>query len=508
MKYIYALFCYTILTSALIAQKNSTKDFAPLFTVTKSDLSTDNTEFGALLASDNTVYFTQANSNLENDDKNKSHLDIYSATFNKDQSFSEVKALTSINSKWHDGTATISSDGNTMYFASESFNTKKGFEKEKTPSRILKKGKIYLFKATKVNGEWTNITALPFNKSIYSVRNPSISEDGKTLYFSSNMPGGFGGEDIWKVSVNGDSFGDPENLGNKINSEANESFPFISNNQVLYFSSNKKSGYGGLDVYRVELMKNEGAVNLGAPINSKKDDFSFSLNATKNIGFLSSNRDQSDDIYMITPICQLIAKIKVVDKVTQQDIPNAALEIHNEKGIGQSIATSNNPYVAKLECKKSFNLKASKDGYEDANLVIEPSADGGEVYVTLEMVSVPIITEKEVILQDIYFEFDKSNVTQQGKVELNKLVTVLKANPDMKIEIKSHTDNQGSKEYNLNLSNKRAKATVDYIISMGISKNKISGKGFGESQLKIDCKPCTEQENNQNRRSEFMIVKD
>jgi outer membrane protein OmpA-like peptidoglycan-associated protein len=507
MKYIYSLLCYVALTSAVVAQEDKTTTLDSLFTIEKTDLSTENTEFGAVLANDNTVYFAQTNSNLNPDDKNKSYLDIYQATLNSDKSFSDISPLTSINSKWHDGTATVTTDGNTMYFASESFNTKKGFEKEKTPAKIFKNGKIYLFKASKLDGQWTNVTPLPFNKVNYSVRNPSISEDGKTLYFSSNMPGGLGGEDIWKVDVDGNSYGEPINLGDKVNSKNNESFPFITSKNVLYFSSNRELGLGGLDVYKIDLIKNDQIVNIGVPINSEKDDFAFTLNVSKKIGFLSSNREQSDDIYMITPICKLIANITVIDKTTKQVITNAKLEVLNDKEIIKSIMTTNDTFTTKLVCEKTFYLKASKVGYEDATHTIESVIDGGEINIAIEMISAPIITEKEVILQEIYFAFDKSDVTEQGKVELDKLVKVMNENPKMVIAVNSHTDNQGSEQYNLNLSQRRANATVQYLISKGITKERVSGKGYGESQLKVNCQNCTIQDHKINRRSEFIIVK-
>ena len=507
MKYIYTLLCYAVLTSSLIAQEEKTVSLDSLFTIDKTELSTENTEFGAVLANDNTVYFAQTNTNLNPDDKNKSYLDIYQATFNKDKSFSDISALTSINSKWHDGTATVTKDGNTMYFASESFNTKKGFKKEKTPSKILKKGQIYLYKATKVEGKWTNTTLLPFNKVGYSVRNPSISEDGKTLYFSSNMPGGLGEEDIWKVTIDGDSYGNPENLGKNINSIKNESFPFITSKEVLYFSSNRDLGYGGLDVYKIDLNKNDGIINVGAPINSVKDDFSFTLNDAKKIGFLSSNRDQSDDIYLITPICRLLANITVLDKETQQVISNAKLELLNNDEIIKSIITNQNPYLAKLECEKTFYLKASKEGYEDATHTIEPVLDANTIGVVMQMTQIPpIVTKTNVILQEIYFVFDQSHITEQGKTELDKLVQVMNKYPEMKIIAESHTDNIGNDAYNLDLSKRRANATVAYIISKGIAKDRISGKGFGETKQKTECTRCTIEENRLNRRSEFIIV--
>ena len=170
-----------------------------------------------------------------------------------------------------------------------------------------------------------NAVALNINSSEYSVKNPSISTDGKTLYFSSDMPGGLGGEDIWKVSISQNSYGEPENLGAIINSSNNESFPFITSKNVLYFSSDKDAGFGGLDVYKIDFKKTHKVINVGAPINSEKDDFSFTLNDTKKTGFLSSNREDSDDIYLINPICRLYANIIVSDKETSVLINDAQL---------------------------------------------------------------------------------------------------------------------------------------------------------------------------------------
>jgi len=504
MKYLYTLLFSIIVCNSVNAQEKIVSQDS-LFTIKKSELSTENSEFGAILANKNRVYYTKANGTVSAEEKHKSDLDIYEATINEDQSFSDIKPLQNINTKWHDGTATISADGNTMYFGSESFNIKKGFEKDKTPSKIYKRGKIYLFKATRMDEQWINPTPLPFNKVNYSVRNPSLSNDGKTLYFSSDMPGGFGGEDIWKVSIKSDSYGTPENLGSKVNSSANESFPFSANDGTLYFSSNKDGGLGGLDVYKLQ---NNELSHLGVPINSAKDDFAFFLNQKEKIGFLSSNRGESDDIYLITPICKLFANITVIDKETKQIIDAAQLDILDDNKLLQSVTTTTIAYSTKLACEKAYYLKASKEGYEDATNTIAPSVNGGELQVAIEMTPIaPTVTDTEVILQDIYFVFDKSYITEQGKAELNKLVAVMNKYPDMKILVKSHTDNIGDDAYNLDLSNRRAKSTVDYIISKGITQERISGKGYGEKEPKIDCTRCTIEQNKENRRSEFMIVK-
>jgi outer membrane protein OmpA-like peptidoglycan-associated protein len=484
------------------------KSQSKLFDIVKSDISSDKTDFGAVLTNDNNVYFSSARNTSKRSSNwnDEPYLDLYKATFNSNKTISEAVAVDALNTKWHDGPASISTDGNTIYYGSESFNEK---EYIKDKEKKAKFGKIYLYKATKNGGEWSNSKPLPFNNSSYDVRNPSISKDGKTLYFSSNMPGGFGGEDIWKVSVNGDEYGTPENLGAKINTEANESFPFITDDNVLFFSSNGKQGFGGLDVFKFDLSKDSDAVNVGAPVNSEKDDFSFTYNSTKKIGFFSSNRTGIDDIYIADPICgvQAIAIIKDAKSGLVIEEAKVVLVDEKEKVVSNLHTVSNGSAVFGVNCNKLYNFQVSKQGYENAVGVVAKT-DGGEVIVEIKMQPIlPIITENEVILQPIFFEYNKSNITQQGATELDKLVQVMSEYPNMVIFAKSHTDSRGSDKYNLNLSNRRAKSTVQYLVSKGIAKDRISGQGFGESEPKVVCENCTEDEHAQNRRSEFLIVK-
>jgi len=484
------------------------KSQSKLFDIVKSDISSDKTDFGAVLTNDNNVYFSSARNTSKRSSNwnDEPYLDLYKATFNSNKTISEAVAVDALNTKWHDGPASISTDGNTIYYGSESFNEK---EYIKDKEKKAKFGKIYLYKATKNGGEWSNSKPLPFNNSSYDVRNPSISKDGKTLYFSSNMPGGFGGEDIWKVSVNGDEYGTPENLGAKINTEANESFPFITDDNVLFFSSNGKQGFGGLDVFKFDLSKDSDAVNVGAPVNSEKDDFSFTYNSTKKIGFFSSNRAGIDDIYIADPICgvQAIAIIKDAKSGLVIEEAKVVLVDEKEKVVSNLHTVSNGSAVFGVNCNKLYNFQVSKQGYENAVGVVAKT-DGGEVIVEIKMQPIlPIITENEVILQPIFFEYNKSNITQQGATELDKLVQVMSEYPNMVIFAKSHTDSRGSDKYNLNLSNRRAKSTVQYLVSKGIAKDRISGQGFGESEPKVVCENCTEDEHAQNRRSEFLIVK-
>ncbi|WP_177731043.1 OmpA family protein [Flavobacterium inviolabile] len=483
---------------------------AKSFDIKSLDINSDKSDFGAMLSNDNTLYFASArNTSRKTYGWNEQpYLDLYSAVYNADGTFSQPTAVEGVNTKFHDGPASISADGNTMYLASESFNEGL-FEKDK--AQKLKFGQVALFKSVKADGKWSKPTPLPFNSKDYSTSNPSLSKDGKTLYFSSNMPGSVGGVDIWKVSVNADgSFGTPENLGKKINTEGNESFPFITDENKLYFSSDARQGFGGMDVYVIDLNKGTEAANVGKPVNSEKDDFAFSFNTAKNIGFVSSNRGGVDNIYSATPVCGVEVVSLVRDAKTGSKLSGARVAILDEKNniIATKTTAADGTVSYDVECDKAYTLQVAKDGYESNNFPVSKTR-GGIVNINADLQPIDVIvTETEIILNDIYFEYDKSNITQQGAFELDKLVQVMKNNPAMVIMVKSHTDSRGSDQYNMNLSDRRAKSTVQYIISKGIAKDKISGKGYGESEPKVNCgENCSEEEYAKNRRSEFLIVK-
>jgi len=486
------------------------KSQTKLFDEKSLDINSDQSDFGAVLTNDNTLYFASA--------RNKSRktygwneepfLDLYKSTYNANGTFSEPVTVSEINTKFHDGPASITADGNTMYFASESF--KEGdFEKDK--SKKLKFGQVYLFKATKEGDKWGNVKALPFNSKEYSVSNPSISKDGKTLYFSSNMPGSLGGNDIWKVAVNADGgFGTPENLGSKVNTEGNESFPFITDDNRLFFASDGRKGFGGLDVFVIDFNKKTDAINVGAPVNTSKDDFAFSFNTAKNIGFFSSNRTGNDNIYQATPVCGVEVVTIVKDAKTGAILSDARVAILDDKKnvIETRTTAADGQVVYSVDCNRAYTLQVAKDGYE-SNVFPVAKTNGGIVNVNAELQPIDVIvTPTEIVLKEIFFEFNKSNITQEGAFELDKLVQVMKNNDQLVIMVKSHTDNRGSDAYNMNLSDRRAKSTVQYVISKGIDKSRISGKGYGESEPKVDCKEnCTEEDHAKNRRSEFLIIK-
>ena len=480
------------------------------FDVKAISINSEKSEFGPMLSNDNVLYFASARRKSRktagwNDEP---YLDLYQSIYSEDGAFSPAMEVQELNTVWHDGPAVVSSDGKTIYFSRDSRELK-DFEKAKDIN--TKFSQMYLFKATKIGDKWGNISQLPFNSKTYSVSNPSVSKDGKTLYFNSNMPGGIGGNDIWKVEIKeGDVYGTPENMGSKVNTEGNEQFPSITEDNVLYFSSSARQGLGGLDIYSINLNKLEEAQNLGKPVNSEKDDFSFSYSTKHNIGFFSSDRAGSDDIYIAIPVCSVESTIVVTNAVSGQILEGASVAILDDKKniieTKNSDANGNVEYV--LECNKDYSLQVTKEGFESGVFVIAKNK-GGKLNVSAPLNPIEIIIKPtEIVLNPIFFEFNKSNITQEGAFELDKLVQVMKSNDKLIIFAKSHTDNRGSDKFNLILSDKRAKATVQYIISKGVEASRISGKGYGETEPKADCKEnCSEEEYAQNRRSEFLIVK-
>ncbi|WP_305070388.1 OmpA family protein [Flavobacterium anseongense] len=485
---------------------NNTK----LFDVTDTNIKNKGqSDFGALLTNENILYFTSNRNSSNKTDKwiDQPYLDIYQSTRDGNGTFSEPSPVRELNTPFHDGPLTLSADGNTMFFARDG-HSEGQYEKNKKSN--IKVGQQGIYKATKVDGKWSNVEALPFNSTSYSVTNPSLSKDGRTLYFASNMPGGLGESDIWKVAVDANTYGKPQNLGPNVNTADRENFPFITEDNVLYFASTSHQGLGGFDVFRTNLNTSEKPQNLGKPVNTEKDDFSFSFNKNANIGYFSSNRNGSDAIYAATPVCKAEATIVVTNSKTKAVLANASVAISDAKGnvIETKQTNAQGKVSYDIECNVGYGLKVSAQNFENAASAVKPSKAGETVVeVALEPTSV-IITDTEVILNPVYFEYDKSNITAQGAVELDKLIKVMNDYPTMVIFVKSHTDSKGSAAYNINLSEKRAQSTVQYLISKGIAKGRISGKGFGSTEQKVKCGTnCTQEQDAQNRRSEFLIVK-
>ena len=483
------------------------------FTAKNLEFNSEASDFGGTLK-DGKLYITSA----RNDSRrtygwnDQPFLDIYELTVAEDGTYSEASVLKGkINTKYHEGIVSFSPDGNTMYFSRESFFDNMYEKNEDTNTKL---SVIQLFKATKNGDTWKNVEALSLNSNSYSVKNPSVSKDGSTLYFASDMEGGFGKFDIYKATIAADGTVEAaENLGAKINTPGQEMFPYAGDDTYLYFSSNGHLGLGNLDVFYTTYSGTETVKNVGAPINSKADDFAFVLDADKN-GYVSSNRaggKGSDDIYAIReikPLCDVEMLVTVENAETGVKLAGAMVTLYDSEGSVIATETTNAQGVTTFTtgCDQDTSLKVTKAEFEDTTATVSGSKDAKKA-VTVDLTPIKkMIVEDKVVLDPIYFEFDKSNITPQGAAELDKLVLVMNKYPEMVIYATSHTDNRGKDGYNMSLSERRAQATVAYVISKGISASRITGKGMGESEPVVACGTnCTEAQHQQNRRSDFTI---
>ena len=454
---------------------------------------------------------------------NKAFTNLYLAELKADGTLGEPERFQKkINSKFNESTPVFTKDGKTMYFTRNNYlKGKRGRDDQKIT--LLK-----LYKAEFIKDKWANITELPFNSNQYSTAHPALSNDEKKLYFASDMPGTLGQSDLYSVTINDDkTFGKPENLGPAINTEGRETFPFIAADNQLYFASDGRPGLGGLDVF-VSTIKNDNTFtavqNVGAPINSKQDDFAFIINSDTSNGFFSSNREGgigNDDIYKITEtrklLCEQKLKATIVDLETNKILDNAKVTLLDEqfKVIDEVVTQADGSFTFNVECTKKYYVRATKEDYETKEVPVTITGEAGEtsVVVALEKRIKPIGVgtdlAKTLNIPIIYFDLDKSFIRKDAAFELEKILVVMKQYPKMKIDVRSHTDSRQTAEYNIGLSNRRAKATVQWLTKNGIASNRLTGKGYGESQLINNCADgvsCTEAEHQLNRRSEFIII--
>ena len=430
-----------------------------------------------------------------------------------------------INSKFHEDTPAFTKDGKTVYFTRNNYLDGRGFDASKVT--LLK-----IYKATvDKEGQWNNITALPFNSDSYQTAHPALSPDEKTLYFVSDMPGTHGQSDIFRVKLNDDgSFGNTENLGDDINTPGRETFPFISDDNELYFASDGQPGIGGLDIFITRLPKDgslnfKEVLNVGEEANSIKDDFAFIINFKTKKGFLSSNRDGgqgSDDIYKFVetkPIwCEQVLLGVITDEDTKAVLPNTKLQLFDDNfnKIKETTSDVEGKYeFTEVVCGTKYYVRASLEEYTTKEVPVTIGKETGNTKLNIELTSEGCKVKVGDDLADcfkiniIYFDLDKWNIRPDAAVDLAKLLDVLNQNPSMKINIRSHTDSRASFSYNDKLSNRRAKSTKDWLIKNGIATDRLTSEGLGENELVNKCSDgakCTEAEHQLNRRSEFIII--
>lgn len=501
-----------------------------LFEIEKIPVNTEYSDFGPAFYGDNIVFASsRKNPSLSKEQTDElagwdeqPFLNLYQVSLDKDMNFGKVKAFNkNVNSPYHESTAVFTKDGNTMYFTRNNYLNGK---KKRDRDHVVR---LKIYKATRNGNSWENIQELPFNSDNYSVGHPTLSPDEDRLYFSSDMPGSLGMSDIWYVKILGeDIYTSPVNLGNKINTAERETFPFVSDENNLYFSSDGHSGMGGLDIFVTKLEENShGEVStFGEPINSPKDDFGFIIKEDR-IGYFTSNRDgkegsKSDDIYQIWERCEITIQGPVMDKNTGELIPNAEVTLidSNNKEVKTVTVGNDATFTFLLDCQEQYTLRAKKEKYHPKEKVIETPNNPKTIKMPIKL-NMPLALELSdpcppndlgcrLTLQPIYFDYDKSNIRPDAEIELAKILAALKEYPTLKIHIESHTDSRGNDLYNSKLSENRAQATLDWFLKKGIDITRLTAKGYGESELINKCNnqtTCSEDEHQLNRRSMFII---
>jgi len=475
---------------------------------------------------------------------NRSFSRLYSAVLLPDGSVGKPELfIKRKKDNYNESTPIFTKDGRTMYFTRNNFTDGKRGQNDKNIT-LLK-----LYKAELIDSEWKNIKELPFNSNQYSTAHPALSVDEKFLYFASDMPGTLGQSDIYKVAINEDgTFGKPENLGPQINTEARETFPFISGDNELYFASDGRPGLGGLDIFASRIKADgtyDEVLNVGEPVNSKQDDFAFSIDSRSRSGYFSSNREISlglDDVYRFTETRKLICEQNLTGTVTDAEsnvvLANTSLTLFNEKfdPVGTITTDENGNYIfPTVKCGRKYTIRTSKTDYNAKEVSVNILRDQQTtLMISINKVFVPLFAAKTIAIKKVaispvklssmkvgvdiakllnlpmnFFDLGKATIKKTSEPQLMKVVNLLNQIPTMKLDIRSHTDSRSSSESNQILSEKRAESTKNWLVQKGINIDRLTAKGYGETQLVNKCADgvkCSEKEHMKNRRSEFIIV--
>jgi outer membrane protein OmpA-like peptidoglycan-associated protein/tetratricopeptide (TPR) repeat protein len=500
------------------------------FEVNNLDLNTAVSDFGTTQYQNQLIFASSRGGGKNYEWNDQPFLDLFSAEKQEDGTYGSVEKLDSdINTKYHESTVAFTPDDKVMYFTRNNYFKKK-YKKDEDGTNRLK-----IFKATlNEYDKWGDVESIPFNGEDYSVAHPTINVKGTKMYFASDMLGTLGSSDIFEVEIKQDgSLGDPINLGPSVNTEGQETFPFVNSQGDLYLSSNGFNGLGGLDVFVIRDFENKRELkqpmaleNIGRPINSPMDDFGYYENLGTKEGFFTSNREGGkgdDDIYSFTvPECEQTVEGVVKDQDTEEPIVGAKVTLLDADGneLNQLVVGVNGTYkFEKLECEKEYLIRIEADTYatveqrfttpkkqqklelksllEKDEIELEPCAD------LAKLLDIPII----------YFDFDKFDIRRDAELELQKVLAVLNKYPTMTIDIRSHTDCRGTMSYNERLSNNRAQSTRQYLVDKGVAVDRLTAKGYGESRLlnNCGCEPkndsnCSDEEHQVNRRSEFIVT--
>ena len=511
------------------------KDNSGRLTIKPVEINTEFSEYGTAFYGKDEVVYTASRKTSARGTSNwtgEGYYDLFRAKFSNGQLTKEENFSSKLNSLLNESSPVFTRTMDTIYFTR---NYQVPLSKEEKKKKAEEKVLLELYRSVRKNNEWTDPVRLPFNVIGYSVAHPAITPDGKWLYFAADINGTRGKSDIFRVRINHKKgvYGKPENLGDLINTEGRETFPYISSKNVLFFSSDGLPGLGGLDIFAVKI-EQDGSLkrlqNIGRPGNTPDDDFAFVLDEDRSVGFLSSNRPGGkgkDDIYYFIqnrPLefdCKKTIKGIVKDIDTKEILSNVTLTLSDseQKEMEKITNKADGTYdfgAKVVNCDDTFVfLRAQREDYA----VVEEQVSIREKGTVIEKEILMKTTKKKLKkgddlakifqIKEIKFDLGKYNIRPDAAAELVKIVEAMKDHPTMKISIRSHTDSRGSDKSNLILSDKRAKATMAWIVSQGIAKNRLTAKGYGETQLVNGCKngvPCTEEEHQQNRRSEFIIT--
>ena len=505
----------------------------------KTNINSQNSDFGLNFYGENEVVFASsldATGSQKFRWSNEPFLDLFTAQIDSLGNLSQREQLKgNVNTKYHESTATISMDGNTMYF------TRNNFFKGRLKSSKDKQVKLKIYKATKKQDSWVNIKELPFNGNQYSTAHPTLSPDGKKLYFSSDMPGTFGMSDIWFVYIfENDTYSQPINLGPNVNTEFRESFPFIDTKNNFYFSSDGKLGLGGFDIFESKLNVRGfpyETSNIGKPVNSPFDDFSYVYNNKRNFGFISSNRNglngsSSDEVYKIiktgkSPQSLLSKKGMsnceghiggvVYDIFTKDLLQGASIELLNENNniIKQTNADQKGEFnfTEKFNCSKSYFIRVSNGISYNSRILKFNFNENQNIFENIDLSWLTNCIPDDLIcvlgVEPIFFDLDKATLTRSSVLSLKKVLIAMVKYPTMILQISSYADSRASKEYNRELSERRASTTRKWLTNKGIDPNRLLIKALGEENFDNICgenSDCSESEYQLNRKSTFKIL--
>lgn len=505
----------------------------PDCSVINLDFNDENDDFGVVFYKKKQMIFTSTRQGnrpfltREYTWNKKPYLSIFEAGTDKQKQFIDIHFWNKKqNKKWHEGP--ISFNKNHTFAAFNRNNYSKSVDDNTV--RL----EIYFTQYKK--GEWSKPEPFHLNNPAYSVGHPALSKDGKMMFFVSDMPGGYGGSDIYySLQKKDGTWGEAINAGRNINTEGNEEFPFYDSDKgLLFFASNGRSGLGGFDIFVASrppcCIRFDKPENMGTPINSSYDDFSIAMDKSLRSGYFSSNRPigkGGDDIYRFTfrrpfhhyiPVTifeknhtdlddegkGMLYQLFVINKTNKLPIINATVELGNIA----RMETNDKGLVSKrFENKASFQASVNAMGYKQEKKSVS-IVDTLDHIIKTDTIYLSVETNKQIVLKNIYYDFDKSNILSESAMELDKVVRFLKNNPTVTIELSSHTDSRGTDEYNLRLSDARAQSAVNYILSKGITKDRITAKGYGESRPFNSCvngAPCSERKHRENRRTEIFI---